>query len=178
MVFGGAESYPHFVSICNFRIFEGFEEYLGERYQDMFKGRGIGVMVKTFTLDIKRPVTYPDSVCETLLQHAFMVHTLIALLMHTIFGLQLIIANRILEVLPDRYYGITSIWSLRQQTIVADLKGYVVFFDYTKGKPANLLEVKGVYAKLHAGLTSKMLKGNELAAKWDLKHSKKFRAKI
>jgi len=53
-----------------------------------------------------------------------------------------------------------------------------VFFDYTKGKPANLLEVKGVYAKLHAGLTSKMLKGNELAAKWELKHSKKFRAKI
>ncbi len=55
-------AYPHFVAICNFRIFESFEEYLGDKYKDMFQGRGIGVMVKTYTLDIKRPVAYPDSV--------------------------------------------------------------------------------------------------------------------
>ena len=57
-------AYPHFVAICNFRVFESFEEYLGDKYQDLLKGRGIGVMVKTYTLDIKRPVTYPDSVCN------------------------------------------------------------------------------------------------------------------
>jgi len=67
---------------------------------------------------------------------------------------------------------------LKQQTIVADLKGYVVFFDYTKGKPANLLETGGVYADLHAGLTSRMVKGNELAAKWEKDHPKKSRAKM
>ena len=81
--------------------------------------------------------------------------------------LQLIVATRLTEVLPDRYHGITSIWSLRQQAIVAYLRGYVVFFDYGRNKPANLLEAGGVYADLHAGLTKRAKKANEVAAKWE-----------
>jgi hypothetical protein len=54
--------YPHFTSACNFRLFESFEEQLKEKFQDFIKARGIGVIVKTTTLDIKRPVTYPDAV--------------------------------------------------------------------------------------------------------------------
>lgn len=55
--------FPHYASACNFRLFESFEEHLKDKFQDLMKVRGIGVIVKTSTLDIKRPVSYPDSVC-------------------------------------------------------------------------------------------------------------------
>lgn len=55
--------FPHYTSACNFRLFESFEEHLKDKFQDLMKVRGIGVIVKTTTLDIKRPVSYPDSVC-------------------------------------------------------------------------------------------------------------------
>jgi hypothetical protein len=57
--------YPHYVSACNFRLFESFEEHLKDKFQDLMKVRGIGVIVKSSTLDIKRPVSYPDSVRTT-----------------------------------------------------------------------------------------------------------------
>ena len=54
--------FPHYTSACNYRLFESFEEHLGDKFQDLIKARGIGVIVKTTTLDIKRPVSYPDAV--------------------------------------------------------------------------------------------------------------------
>ena len=76
---------------------------------------------------------------------------------------------RLTDVLPDRYFAITSMWSLRQQAIVAQTRGYVVFFDYTKGKPANLIEAGGVYTDLHVALTKRAKISSELAAKWEKK---------
>jgi len=56
-------SFPHYTSACNFRLFESFEEHLkADAFADLMAPRRIGVVVKTTTLDIKRPVTYPDSV--------------------------------------------------------------------------------------------------------------------
>lgn len=54
--------FPHYASACNFRLFESFEEHLKDKFQDLMKVRGIGVIVKSSTIDIKRPVSYPDSV--------------------------------------------------------------------------------------------------------------------
>lgn len=88
---------------------------------------------------------------------------------------KLITANRLTEILPDRYYGITSVWSLKQQAIVAENRGYVVFFDYSKGKPANLLQAGGVYADLHAALTKRVAAATDLATKWEKEHPKKQR---
>ncbi len=84
-------------------------------------------------------------------------------------------AARITEVKPDRYFCVTSIWSYQQQTIVAESSGYVVFFDYRKGKIANLLEYGGLYADLHADLTARSKKANELSAKWVTDNPKKSR---
>ena len=75
-------------------------------------------------------------------------------------------AARITEVKPDRYFCVTSIWSYQQQAIVAESSGYVVFFDYRKGKIASLLDYGGVYADLHADLTERSKKANELNMKW------------
>jgi hypothetical protein len=63
--------------------------------------------------------------------------------------------------------------------MVAESCGWLVFFDYRKDQVANLLEYGGVYADLHADLTERSKKGNELNAQWvrdnlqqDLKASK------
>ncbi|GAP93056.1 putative protein [Rosellinia necatrix] len=141
--------YPHFASASNFRLFESFEEHLKEKFQDLMKVRGIGVIVKTTTLDIKRPVSYPDSI---------------------------IVANRIDEVKPDRYHATTTMWSLRQQAPVAESNGWVVFFDYSKGKPANLIQAGGVYADLHAALSEKAKVTKQKRAQWDEANPKKPRS--
>ena len=54
--------FPNFVSACNFRLFESFEKHLKEKFQDLMKASGLGVIVKKTTLNIKRPVSYPDAV--------------------------------------------------------------------------------------------------------------------
>jgi hypothetical protein len=82
-------------------------------------------------------------------------------------------AARITEVKPDRYFCVTSIWSYQQQAIVAESSGYVVFFDYRKGKIANLIEYGGVYADLHADLTDRSQKANDMNAKWVKENPKK-----
>jgi hypothetical protein len=55
-------SFPRFSSACNYRLFESFEAQLKDKFQDFIKARGIGVIVKSTVLDIKRPVVYPDAV--------------------------------------------------------------------------------------------------------------------
>ncbi|KAI1277937.1 hypothetical protein F5Y07DRAFT_407121 [Xylaria sp. FL0933] len=140
--------FPHYASACNFRLFESFEEHLKGKFEDLMKVRGIGVIVKTITVDIKRPVSYPDSI---------------------------IVANMIDEVKEDRYHVTTTMWSLRQQVPVAETNGWVVFYDYSKGKPASLIQAGGVYADLHAALVEKARVGKQKRAKWDEAHPKKPR---
>ena len=60
-------AYPHYFAVCNFRVFESFETQLKDKYEDLFKARGIGVITKTYTVDLLRPVTYPDSVLFSIL---------------------------------------------------------------------------------------------------------------
>lgn len=64
-------------------------------------------------------------------------------------------------------------WSYRQQAIVAESSGYVVFFDYRKGKVSNLMEYGGVYTDLHRDLSERSKKSNELHAQWVSEHSKR-----
>ena len=58
---------PH-ISACNFRLFESFEEQLGDKYEDLLKARGIGIIIRSFNLELRRPVSYPDSVSGESLQ--------------------------------------------------------------------------------------------------------------
>ncbi|KAK1753904.1 hypothetical protein QBC47DRAFT_385175 [Echria macrotheca] len=143
-------SFAHWSAVTGFRMFESFAAQLKDKYDDLLKARGIGVVVKSFETDIRRQVKYPDSV---------------------------IVAARLMEVKPDRYYSITTMWSLRQQAIVAQTQGYVVFFDFAKQRPANLIEAGGVYADLHAALSERAQKSTELAAEWERRNPSKSRGK-
>ncbi|KAJ8123483.1 hypothetical protein ONZ43_g582 [Nemania bipapillata] len=143
--------FPHCVSASNFRFFESFEEHLKDKFQDLMKVRGIGVIVKSSTLDIKRPVSYPDSI---------------------------IVANRIDEVKADRYHMTTTMWSLRQQSPVAESNGWVVFYDYSKGKPSSLVQAGGVYANLYASLVEKSKIASQKRVEWAQIHNKNCRSSM
>ncbi|KAF4815957.1 hypothetical protein CGCSCA5_v006911 [Colletotrichum siamense] len=143
--------FSHFASSCNFRVFESFEAQLGDKINDFMNAKGIGVMVKKFTVDIKRPVSYPDSI---------------------------ICAVRLGEVRPDRYFITTTMWSLRQQAPVAKSKGWIVFFDYGKGKVANLVEAGGVHKDLYEALSVKCSEMNETAAAWKKAQPQKKQHKL
>ncbi|KAJ7498643.1 hypothetical protein FB451DRAFT_1384443 [Mycena latifolia] len=135
----GGATYPRLVFKANFRVFESFSKTLGDKYDDLYRAKGVGILIRSYMMDLRRQVTYPDC---------------------------LLTAARISEVYPDRYFSTTSIWSYRQQTIVAESSGYVVFFDYRKGKVANLIEYGGVYADLHRDLMERCKRSNELHAQW------------
>jgi len=55
-------AYPRYASTGNMRLFESFAKVLGEKAADMVKGKGIGPVLKGYTLDLKRPAVYPDAV--------------------------------------------------------------------------------------------------------------------
>lgn len=69
-------------------------------------------------------------------------------------------------------------WSLTQGRIVAEWKGYAVFFDFDKGRAANLLEAGGVHADLYHALEARRAREEKLATEWEAKNPKKVRAKI
>ncbi|TEY82973.1 hypothetical protein BOTCAL_0026g00370 [Botryotinia calthae] len=145
-------SYVHYANQCGFREIQSFEPYLGkENFQDILKVRGIGPVVKNYTTDFKRPAKFPDS---------------------------FIVANRITDVRPNGYSSITSIWSLSQQVIVADIKFCMVFFDYDRGVPANLLEAGGTHKDLYEALKQRLEMEGKIASKWEQEHPKRAKAML
>lgn len=54
--------YAKYTSTGNMRLFESFSVVMGDKYGDMFKGKGIGPVLKGYQCDLKRPAAYPDAV--------------------------------------------------------------------------------------------------------------------
>ena len=147
-------AYPHFLSLGNFRVSESFEQWLGPaEYMNMIQGKKISPLVRKYEIDLKRVVSYPDA---------------------------LLITHRLTEVRPDRYHGVTSVWSLRQQAIVAESTGWIVFYDFRTGRPADIVKEGGVWKDLYNGLRKKAELANEKLEEWEKanKGSKKLKAKI
>ena len=56
-------AYMHFMSMCFHRVMESYDEFLSEEeYDDMIHARHVAPVVRNYELQIRRPVTYPDSV--------------------------------------------------------------------------------------------------------------------
>ncbi|KAF2811146.1 uncharacterized protein BDZ99DRAFT_415588 [Mytilinidion resinicola] len=138
--------YAKYASTANMRLFESFATVMGDKYADMLRGKAIGPVLKGYTYNLKRPAAYPDSV---------------------------LVGNRLSDVRPDRYFTTTTIWSLRQQAVVAECAGWVVFIDFATGRPADLLKAGEPYVSLHAQIKDKVEKANALHAEWEKKHPPK-----
>ncbi|TGO41813.1 hypothetical protein BHYA_0016g00520 [Botrytis hyacinthi] len=80
---------------------------------------------------------------------------------------EVLVANRI-----TKYFGVTTIWSLKQQAIVAENTGYMSFFKYDTGQPANFIEAGGVYKDLYNVLWALMEKENKIAEWWERRSRK------
>ncbi|KAI0151794.1 hypothetical protein GGR57DRAFT_513749 [Xylariaceae sp. FL1272] len=126
--------FPQFVSMCNLRVFETFQEHLKDKFEDLMHARGVGCIVSGTTLSIKRSVSYPDSI---------------------------IVATRIDEVKATRYHITTTLWSLKEQICVAESSGWMVFYDYSRNRPADLIALGGVYADLKDALVKRAAVSNQ-----------------
>ena len=145
-------AYPHFLSMCNFRVMESFEQWLGPTaYENMVNARGIAPVVRKYEIDLRRVVRYPDA---------------------------LLIAHRLTDVRPDRYHGVTSVWSLRQQAIVAESTGWIVFYDFETGRPGDLVRKGGVYKELYEGLKEKADEANRKMEEWEKAKKGQVKAKL
>jgi len=139
--------YGHWANICNIRVFQSFEAPLGpSKFADLMAARKVGVMVRSFETNLKRPVKFPD---------------------------QIIVANHITEVKGDRYFGVTTMWSVNQQAIVAEVRGWIVFFDFEKGKTVDLRERGGEYKALFDFLVERMEREKGLKELWERKMESK-----
>lgn len=180
-------AYPRFASTGNMRLFETFAGVMGDKYSNMLKGKGIGPVLKGYTLDLKRPAAYPDAVSEKRIGHFLYCSvsvvelrivssswlTLGGPLLH-----QIMVGNRLSEIQPDRYFTTTTLWSLRQQAVVAEFKGYVVFINYDTGRLVDLLEAGEPYVALHSLIKARVEKSNVLFAEWEKKNPGKSKSKL
>lgn len=57
-----SSAYMHMVARCGHRLFESFEGALKEKYEDLIRAQGIGIVTKYSNVKLKSPMTYPDSV--------------------------------------------------------------------------------------------------------------------
>jgi hypothetical protein len=76
-------------------------------------------------------------------------------------------------VQSDRYFTTTTIWSLRQQDVVAECAGWIVFVDFATGKPADLVASGDLYSKLHALIVEKAEKAEIAKSHWEKDHPRK-----
>ncbi|KAI1122475.1 hypothetical protein F5Y10DRAFT_253991 [Nemania abortiva] len=137
--------FMQFLGIGLHRTMESFGEFLNEKeYDDMLHAKTVIPVVRKYELEIRRQVQYPDS---------------------------LIIANRQDRMEPTRYHGTTSLFSLKQQAIVAEVKGSVTFIDVGTSRPTDIRSLGGGWLKLYEGFIKKVERAQMLKHNWDQKKS-------
>lgn len=55
-------SYTRYFVNAGIRFFESFQGSLKDKFKEFMNAEGIGIVVRHYTADIRRPVKYPDSV--------------------------------------------------------------------------------------------------------------------
>ncbi|KAI0476352.1 hypothetical protein GGR56DRAFT_666001 [Xylariaceae sp. FL0804] len=115
--------YMHWAGSCLFRIMEGYDEWLSKKEcDDMIQGKSVIIVVKKYELDLRRQVRYPDSI---------------------------IAAYRQGFIEPTRNNGTVSLYSLKQQAVVADVKGSTSYVDVKTGRPVDIRTLGGGWPSLY-----------------------------
>ncbi|KAF2648932.1 putative thioesterase [Lophiostoma macrostomum CBS 122681] len=133
--------YMHFFGLVFHRVMESYTEYFDEdEYDGMVKGRTVIPVVRKYELEIRRVVTYPDS---------------------------LIAANRQERIEPTRSHSTTVLYSLKQQAIVAQVIGNVTFMDVKTSRPVDIRTLGGGWTKLYEGFARRAETARGLRVKWE-----------
>ncbi|KAH7110905.1 hypothetical protein B0J11DRAFT_599212 [Dendryphion nanum] len=138
--------YMAYMGVCFHRVMESYAEFLSdEEYNNMILAKTVVPVVRKYELDIRRQVKYPDA---------------------------LIVAYRGDGIEATRNNGITSIFSLKQQAIVAEVRGNVTYMDVKTGRPVNICKLGGGWLKLFEGFTKKAENARILKEIWESKNAK------
>ncbi|CAH0058128.1 unnamed protein product [Clonostachys solani] len=133
--------YMAFLGTCFHRVMESYDEFLSEEeYEGMVNGKTVIPAVRKYELDIRRQVKYPDS---------------------------LIAAYRQERIEPTRNHGVTSLFSLQQQAIVAEVKGCVTYVNVKTGRPVDITTLGGNWPLLYEGFSQKSADAMARKKKWD-----------
>ncbi|RYP92150.1 hypothetical protein DL770_001731 [Monosporascus sp. CRB-9-2] len=136
--------YMHFLGSCFHRVSESYDEYLSkEECDDMMHARTVIPAIRKYELDIRRQVKYPDS---------------------------LIAAYRQDKIEPTRNSGTTVLFSLKQQVIVAEVKGSITYMDAKTARPVDIRTLGGGYPALYEGFTKKSEHAKAMKEKWEREH--------
>ncbi|KAI1474390.1 hypothetical protein K445DRAFT_54534 [Daldinia sp. EC12] len=138
--------YMHFFGQCFYRVMESYDEFLSEQeYNDMITAKTIIPVIRRYNMDIRRQVKYPDS---------------------------LIAAYRQEIIEPTRNTGTTSLFSLKQQAIVAEVKGSVTYMDVKTSRPIDIRTLGGGWPAVYEGFTKNSERAKALKEKWETKNQK------
>lgn len=85
---------------------------------------------------------------------------------------KLIAAYRQDLIEPTRNGGTTSLFSLKQQAIVAEVKGSVTYMHVATGRPIDIRTLGGGWPKLFNGFMEKWENAKLLKEKWDSEQPK------
>ncbi|KAH8691558.1 hypothetical protein BGW36DRAFT_54357 [Talaromyces proteolyticus] len=138
--------YMSYLGACFWRIMESYDEFLSKEECDgMIQAKTVIPVVRKYELDIRRQVKYPDAV---------------------------IAAYRQEKIEPSRNSGTTILYSLKQQTIVAEVKGSTTYVDVRTGRPIDIRTLGGGFPALFEGFTKKAELAKALKEKWESEHPK------
>ncbi|KHO01972.1 uncharacterized protein MAM_00973 [Metarhizium album ARSEF 1941] len=82
---------------------------------------------------------------------------------------------------PTRNHGTTVLFSLKQQAIVAQVRGSTTYVDAKTGRPVDIRTLGGGFPAFYQGFTKKSERANQLKEKWEKEHprsSKSTESKI
>ena len=86
---------------------------------------------------------------------------------------KLIVGARISDVRWDRFFLAYYIWSVAQKALVAEMGGWVVFFDHKGKRKVNLAEESPEYRSLHDSLIERSAESRRLFEAWEKKQAQK-----
>ncbi|RYP11507.1 hypothetical protein DL764_000030 [Monosporascus ibericus] len=141
--------FMHFLGACFYRVMESYDEYLSkEEYDGMIQARTVIPAVRKYELNIRRQVTYPDTVIAAFRQD---------------------------YIEPTRNNGTTVLFSLKQQDIVAEVKGSTTYMDVKTARPVDIRTLGGGWPTLYEAFTRKSEHAKALKEKWEKEHPKSAR---
>lgn len=77
---------------------------------------------------------------------------------------------------PTRNSGTTSFFSLKQQAIVAEVKGSTTYTNVKTGRPVDIRTLGGGWPKVFEAFTKKAEHAKMMKEKWDSEHPKPVKA--
>ncbi|KAI2601773.1 hypothetical protein GGR54DRAFT_54447 [Hypoxylon sp. NC1633] len=141
--------FMQFLGACFYRVMESYDEYLSKQEcDDMAQAKTVITVIRKYELDIRRQLKYPDAVIAAFRQE---------------------------HIEPTRNSGTTVLFSLKQQAIVAEVKGSITYMDVKTARPVDIRTLGGGWPLLFEGFTQKSEQVKALRERWEKEHPKPAR---